>query len=83
MTKLKILPRLGNMINKCGKNTNNTSSGFNVRVTSKTMEQLKKIKESQAEKTGVNIPLSAIVGKLVHDKANEVEANDGNGTVLD
>lgn len=55
---------------------NNTSNGYNVRVTPKTMELLGKIKTKTAEVTGVNQPMSAIVGQLVHEKAVELGVAD-------
>ncbi len=55
---------------------NTTATGFNVRITSKTMELLGKIKTRTAEVTGVNQPMSAIVGQLVHDKAIELGVAD-------
>ena len=55
---------------------NNTTNGFNVRVTPKTMELLGEVKTKIAEVTGVNQPMSAIVGQLVHDKAVELGVAD-------
>ena len=55
---------------------NNTTNGFNVRVTPKTMELLGEVKNKIAEVTGVNQPMSAIVGQLVHDKAVELGVAD-------
>lgn len=55
---------------------NTTANGFNVRITPKTMELLGKIKTKTAEVTGVNQPMSAIVGQLVHDKALELGVAD-------
>ena len=55
---------------------NNTTNGFNVRVTPKTMELLGEVKTKIAEVTGVNQPRSAIVGQRVHDKAVELGVAD-------
>ena len=65
----KFLSSLDNMSNK---NTNNTASGYNVRITPRSMELLGEVKQKLANETGVNQPFSAIVGELIHSKAVEM-----------
>ena len=72
MTKIKFLSILGNMSNNFDKNTNNTASGYNVRITPRSMELLGEVKQKLANETGVNQPFSAIVGELIHSKAVEM-----------
>lgn len=68
----KFLSRLDNMSNNFDKNTNNTASGYNVRITPRSMELLGEVKQKLANETGVNQPFSAIVGELIHSKAVEM-----------
>ncbi|MBO6135323.1 MAG: hypothetical protein J6P30_01825 [Fibrobacter sp.] len=49
--------------------SNNTASGYNVRITPRSMELLGEVKQKLAKETGVNQPFSAIVGELIHTKA--------------
>lgn len=69
---IKFLSNLDNMSNNFDKNTNNTASGYNVRITPRSMELLGEVKQKLANETGVNQPFSAIVGELIHSKAVEM-----------
>lgn len=69
---IKFLSSFDNMSNNFYKNTNNTASGYNVRITPRSMELLGEVKQKLANETGVNQPFSAIVGELIHSKAVEM-----------
>lgn len=69
---IKFLSSFDNMSNNFDKNTNNTASGYNVRITPRSMELLGEVKQKLANETGVNQPFSAIVGELIHSKAVEM-----------
>lgn len=73
---IDILKKLNYVMGMENIEKNTTANGFNVRITPKTMELLGKIKTKTAEVTGVNQPMSAIVGQLVHDKALELGVAD-------
>lgn len=73
---IDILKKLNYVMGMENFEKNTTANGFNVRITPKTMELLGKIKTRTAEVTGVNQPMSAIVGQLVHDKAIELGVAD-------
>lgn len=49
-----------------------TANGYSIRVTAKTKLLAESIQESLAQRTGVNKPLSAIIGELVFDRAKEL-----------
>lgn len=50
------------------KNTT-TAKGANIRVTARTKKLAKAIQQFESKSTGVNKPVSAIIGELVFDRA--------------
>ena len=55
---------------------NTTQTGSNIRVTARTKALAEKIQRSVSTATGVNKPVSAIVGELVFARAKELGVED-------
>lgn len=53
-------------------NNTTTANGYNIRVTAKTRQLAESIQDALAQRTGVNKPLSAIIGELVFERAKEL-----------
>lgn len=59
-------------MNSISDNNITTANGYSIRVTAKTKQLAESIQEALAHRTGVNKPLSAIIGELVFDRAKEM-----------